>query len=926
MLDFLFTIIIYPIQLMLECIYVMLSVSIFKENIALSLSILSLFVNLLCLPLYTKAEQLQQNERAIQQKMAKRIASIKKHFKGDEQYMILSMYYRENKYHPVMALRSSLSLLLQIPFFMAAYSFLSHLESLHNKSLFFIKDLSSPDALFSLGNFSINMLPVIMTIINIIAGSIYSKGFPLKEKIQLYVMSLIFLALLYHSPSALVLYWTMNNIFSLVKNIMFKIKNPRKFVYIAGCLLCAAFMLYVCFFRYNAPARAFRNRTFSVALFLFFSGMPLYIKAVNYAAKKWFPFIFEESRHTNLIFLLSCIAVWVLIGCYIPINLVASDPEYFASIPNVSVFQILYYPAAQAMGLFLFWAVYIFFLTSRTIRPLLSALSAVFAFCVFVNFYIFTGNYGIISDMLTFSLKDGFYLHDTLLKQILNVAACAVAAILVFSVIFFKKEKWLPPLLVICIFSSGFLSITKAVEIKTIIAQSIEPQEQFLQNIPADNTELVPAITLSKTGKNVLLIMLDGAVNSYFPLFLRENPDFSGSFDGFTYYPNTVTSYGRTLFGAPPLFGGYEYTSYNMHKRNDEKMKDKHNEALFLLPTIFKEHNFDVSVSNLPYVNYGQALEADFYAAKGIRTEKIIGRYSDKYIHEALRMDGYSDPVQFDKLLRRNIFMLAMLETSIFTLRDIIYQNGKYWGATDYAANSGVPKSVIDNYTALYYLPGITALTSDERGSFAIMGNDLTHDAVYLQYPHYTVEERITAHGDNFFGNDSFKYYHVNSAAYILLTKWFDYLRLEGVWDNTRIIIVSDHGDGGLTHPDFSNFQNNHVLPYNPILLFKDFGNNEALQTNNDFMTNADVPFLALKDIAENPTNPFTGKPLTPDKNDGIYIFTGGRTNTSFYAGTTCLEDNSKFFHVQDSIFDSRNWNELKYKDFKNRKINIGEY
>jgi YidC/Oxa1 family membrane protein insertase len=896
--------------------------SIFKENIALSLAVLSLFVNLLCLPLYIKAEQLQQNERNIQKRMAKRVASIKKHFKGDEQYMILSMYYRENRYHPLMALRGSLSLLLQIPFFMAAYSFLSHLESLRNKSLFSIHDLSAPDALFSIHGLSINVLPIIMTIINIVAGIIYSKGLPLKEKVQLYAMSSLFLVLLYNSPSALVLYWTMNNIFSLVKNVMFKIENPLRIVYIAGCLSCAAFMIYVCFFRYNFPMRAFRNKAFSVAVFLFFCGIPLYIKFVKYAANKWFLFLFEESRHIHAVFPLACAALWVLIGCYVPINLVASDPVHFASIPNTSPFHILYYPAVQAMGLFLFWTMYIFFLTSQKIRPLLSALSAIFALCAFINFFVFTGNYGIISETLTFNIRDGFYLHDTLLKQMINIFACVVIAGLVFLVIFLKKAKWLPPLLCVCIFSSGFLCIAKAAQIKTSIAQSVELREKLAQDASTDNNEFVPAVTLSKTEKNVLLIMLDGAINSYFPLFLKEKPEFSAGFNGFVYYPNTVAFYRRTLFAAPPLFGGYEYATYNMNKRINEKMKDKHNEAIFLLPTIFRDHKFRVSASNLPYVNYGQPLDSDFYSEKGIRVEKIIGRYTNKYIYETLGLDAYSDPIQLDKLLRRNIFMFAMLETSIFTFRDVIYQNGGYWSATDYTANSGVPKSVLDNYTALYYLPEITEIDAagGGGGTHTVMINDLTHEPAYLQYPDYTIQEKTGDYGENFFGNDSFKYYHVNSASYILLAKWFGYLREAGVWDNTRIIIVSDHGDGGITHPDFSGFQNNHVLPYNPILLFKDFGSDEPLKTNNDFMTSADVPFLALKDIVENPINPFTGNPLTPDKKDGIYIFTEGRTNTSFYTGATCLEDNSKFFYVHDSIFDGKNWAELSYKDFKDKK------
>lgn len=31
-------------------------------------------------------------------------------------------------------------------------------------------------------------------------------------------------------------------------------------------------------------------------------------------------------------------------------------------------------------------------------------------------------------------------------------------------------------------------------------------------------------------------------------------------------------------------------------------------------------------------------------------------------------------------------------------------------------------------------------------------------------------------------------------AAMLRLGEWFDYLREEGVYDNTRIILVSDHG------------------------------------------------------------------------------------------------------------------------------------
>ena len=36
--------------------------------------------------------------------------------------------------------------------------------------------------------------------------------------------------------------------------------------------------------------------------------------------------------------------------------------------------------------------------------------------------------------------------------------------------------------------------------------------------------------------------------------------------------------------------------------------------------------------------------------------------------------------------------------------------------------------------------------------------------------------------------------YQIQAAAFEMLGKWFDQLREQGVYDNTRIIIVSDHG------------------------------------------------------------------------------------------------------------------------------------
>ena len=85
--------------------------------------------------------------------------------------MMISEYYRQNNYHPLYVLRSSLSILIEIPFFIAAYHYLSHCELLMGAHWLIFKDLGSPDELikFSIGSklLIINVLPILMTLINL---------------------------------------------------------------------------------------------------------------------------------------------------------------------------------------------------------------------------------------------------------------------------------------------------------------------------------------------------------------------------------------------------------------------------------------------------------------------------------------------------------------------------------------------------------------------------------------------------------------------------------------------------------------------------------------------------------------------------------------------------------------------------------------
>ncbi len=189
----------------------------------ISIVLLSAAVNILLLPMYNMAEKWQQKERDIQKKLKPKLDDIKAVFKGSERHMIISTYYRQNKYHPVYSLRNIIGLAIQVPFFIAAYHLLSHMPMTESTaSYYFLTDLRLEDNLIKIGSISLNFLPILMTAVNLLSAFVYSGKLDNKEKRQLVIMAFAFFwSFLYKSPSGLVLYWTLNNYFFSFKKLLF---------------------------------------------------------------------------------------------------------------------------------------------------------------------------------------------------------------------------------------------------------------------------------------------------------------------------------------------------------------------------------------------------------------------------------------------------------------------------------------------------------------------------------------------------------------------------------------------------------------------------------------------------------------------------------------------------------------------------------
>ena len=163
MINVLYTLFIFPIEQILELCFVFF-LHIFYNDPAPSVLGFSFAVSILTLPLYIMCEKQQRSELDIQKQMMPEVDNIKAVFSGDERFMRLAVYYRQNGYHPLYSLRSSIPLIIQIPFFIAAYHFLSNMEIINGVSFGPIADLGKPDSLLTIKTISINILPIVMTL------------------------------------------------------------------------------------------------------------------------------------------------------------------------------------------------------------------------------------------------------------------------------------------------------------------------------------------------------------------------------------------------------------------------------------------------------------------------------------------------------------------------------------------------------------------------------------------------------------------------------------------------------------------------------------------------------------------------------------------------------------------------------------------
>ena len=201
------------------CLWLMKHIYQIIPNYGISIILVTLIIKVLFWPLGTKSYKSMGEMKKIQPLMAE----IREKYKNDKKKMNEEMMglYKTYKVNP---LGGCLPMLVQIPVFIAFYRMLYQaIELRHAPFFLWINDLSAPERLFSF-DFSVPLMqpPTGIPVLTIIMGATMflqqkmqpSPGDPAQAKMML-LMPIFLTVIFINFPSGLVLYFIVNNLFSI---------------------------------------------------------------------------------------------------------------------------------------------------------------------------------------------------------------------------------------------------------------------------------------------------------------------------------------------------------------------------------------------------------------------------------------------------------------------------------------------------------------------------------------------------------------------------------------------------------------------------------------------------------------------------------------------------------------------------------------
>lgn len=420
-------------------------------------------------------------------------------------------------------------------------------------------------------------------------------------------------------------------------------------------------------------------------------------------------------------------------------------------------------------------------------------------------------------------------------------------------------------------------------------------------------------LRFSREHPNVLVVFLDRFMGGFLERVLGEEPRLLDELDGFTWYPRTVAAGENSIAGVHPLLGGYDYTPREMNGRN-RPLRDLSTEAFSILPLNFARKGWATTLLNPRGLGFTMAGDCAALSVEGLACGHVAPEVTRRLAREhgvpmtALADSNYADLLQ----------LLGAMRASPYGLRAVLQKRGPWRPFLDHSAGT-----TFREWAELFSWPELSRADAD-RPTLNVAFSILPHE------PYFLGEDCLPKPSRLFRGDDElrrmgfanlFEYQHYVTARCTvgLVARYLRWMRDERVYDNTRIVVVSDHGIVGPVEDRSSRAvaggtQANLFVRSRSLLLVKRPGERGRLRVSEEFLPNAEVPRIACEEIG-GCTNPYLGeRPIaTLGRDDPFFV--------SFVPWQFNLQEPNAFrvlgelALVNRDPYDARNW----------RTVTVGE-
>lgn len=879
--EVLYYIFIYPMQTLLGAVFEWIYA--YTHSYGWAIVLLSVAINLFLLKLTNLADKKAQKTNALKSICDTKIAEFKKVFRGSELHAYTQTLFKQKHYHPIYNLFSLGGLALQIPFFLGVLFLLQDFEGLRGAKFGVIEDLSKPDTLL----FGYALLPFVMSALSFI--SVFISSTDRGARIQGSLIAIIFLVLLYAMPSGLVLYWTISTL----------------------CILCKLLWKKQVSSIRNAKAdTSLNNEQNKSAVHKEFDTHAKQSSFVGrFVTRIFTPYAMLDSKtyvtYRN-ISIFALLNIFFLIFIFSPFAVYSSDVSQFD--PN-QTFQTL----GGLFGFFLLFSFLGIYITSFFYKtPLLKigVYACVVLILISISYvFLFTGN---IFNGRPYALLDGLLFKDggaNISHPYAKYFDIAYAFFLMF-VALIMLYKFTNLLRMTLLFVFGIFLISSVLDLGRVFVDHshyAQLEVHTRDSIEDVQNSMVPDyadsyLSFSKTKQNIIVLMSDTVQSDNFTQALNDYPELYEVFDGFTYYKNALSASSITFASFPSIIGGEYYTPYNVNKRElKHTLAEENSKAIVDIANSFSNAGYAVSFGTIfpgdevyirPYLNKDVLLIPN-------TDHSAWSSFYKQYYH--IKEPDLDSAIPFGELIS-----LGLFRASPYIFRSRLYQSEGWLFGDSLLVNHF--RYSVNNASKIASFAVLSNINSP-KPTFKLFHENTEHFPWLLDKDNNCMHITDPSIYRSRLMSDKSGLAYSNHICYVKnLASWLQWFKDSGIYDNTKIIIVSDHGNGGHGAPliDFPRreLRNSHIF-----FLVKEFGAKGKLKIDDTtFVSNSDAMAVACDEInSECPRilPSVIRKPML----DRELIFTlvdggsGRQTNTKF--------DIILQYKVKNNIFDLNNWTDI---------------